>query len=384
MKSKERILLLLANTFLWMTIGLYLPFLSAYLLLQGLTAQEVGLIVALFPFMSLIAVPFWGKISDKTENSKKVIMFACLGVATSIWLFYLAANFFQYFLCASLTSLFLAALTPLLDSLILSICNVKGMNFSLFRIGGTIGYATIVLIYGFVLNQFPKLQFVSMSVLSLLLLLTVIQITVPEKKSISVQPKKGRLFTSNQVYFVIFVSTLSMFGVNYIGNFLGIILIEAKISRSMIGVLNFASAFSEIPILLTIDSILKRMDTRKILVFSTITLVVRLLLLSTGNILFMLLSQILQSTSYMLVYYSSIHFVMHHTFSGKEAQGNSLLFSIQNGAGSIFSSLIGGWLIEAFNARVGTIILAAAVFVILIISVLVKKGRTNTFTRRNT
>lgn len=383
MKRKEKVLLLLANSFLWMTIGLYLPFLSAYLLLQGLTAQEVGLIVALYPFMSLVAVPLWGRISDEIENSKRVIMVACIGVATSSWLFYLAVEFFQYFLCAFVTSLFLAALTPLLDSFILSICNANGLNFSLFRIGGTIGYATIVLIYGFILNRFPKLQFISMSVLSLLLLVVVMRIAVPEKKKVPVKLKKGKLFTSNQVYFVILISTLSMFGVNYIGNFLGIILIEAKISRSMIGVLNFTSAFSEIPILLTIDSILKRMDTRKLLVFSAMTLVLRLILLSTGNILFMLLSQILQSTSYMVVYYSSIQFVLNHTVSGKEAQGNSLLFSFQNGAGAILSSLIGGWLIEAFNAKLGTIILAGAVSVILIISILVKNGKNKTFTRRN-
>lgn len=384
MKRKEKVLLLLANSFLWMTIGLYLPFLSAYLLLQGLTAQEVGLVVALYPFMSLIAVPLWGRISDKAENAKRVIMLACLGVSVSALLFYLAADFFQYFLCALVTSLFLAALTPLLDSFILSICNATGLNFSIFRIGGTIGYATIVLIYGFVLNRFPELQFLTMSILSLLLLLVVMRIAVPEKKKISVKLKKGKLFTSNQVYFVILMSTLSMFGVNYIGNFLGIILIEANISRSMIGVLNFASAFSEIPILLTIDSILKRMDTKKLLIFSVMTLVLRLLLLSTGNIFLMLLSQVLQSTSYMLVYYSSIQFVMNHTAAGKEAQGNSLLFSIQNGAGAILSSLIGGWLIEAFNAKLGTILLAGAVFVILLLAMLVKNRRNKTFTRRNT
>lgn len=366
MGMKNRLNLLGINAFLWMIIGLYMPFLSSFLMMRGITPSEIGIIIAIYPLFSILVVPFWGKVSDRMENKKIVITIVCIGIATSGLLFYLSLSFVTFLLSASLFCFFLVALTPLLDTIVTNICKENNLKFSVFRIGGTIGYALIVLVYGFVLNQYPQLQFISISALALILILLLGRVEVPKRSQETKVHKGKKVFTSRNIYFVIAVATICQFGVSFIGNFMGVFLIEEGISRSMIGVLNFTSAFSEIPILLTIDRLLRRCRVDQILLFALVTLVIRILLFSTASIPLMILSQLLQSTSYMLVYYTSIDFVVNHVITGKEVQGQSLLFTAQNGFGAILSSVLGGWLLGLAGARESFWLMALLISIILV------------------
>lgn len=150
MKSYHRIHLILVNAFLWMIIGLYIPFLSSFLTLKDLNPNQIGILIAVYPLLSILVVPLWGKISDQAKSKNLVLQIVCTGIALSVLLFYLADSFMLFLMCSCIFCFFLVALTPLLDTLLTTICREQSFQFSSLRIGGTVGYAGIVFIYGFI------------------------------------------------------------------------------------------------------------------------------------------------------------------------------------------------------------------------------------------
>lgn len=60
-------------------------------------------------------------------------------------------------------SAFFSGLLPLSDSLVIELADRSGLDFSRIRMGGTIGYAIVVLIVGRLLDMAPQIQFAVVS-----------------------------------------------------------------------------------------------------------------------------------------------------------------------------------------------------------------------------
>src|SRR5690625_7048648 len=62
------------------TNTIILSFLPLYLKDKGLTGTEIGWVLAIGPFASIIAQPFWGFLSDKYKTVKKILIVAASGM----------------------------------------------------------------------------------------------------------------------------------------------------------------------------------------------------------------------------------------------------------------------------------------------------------------
>src|SRR5699024_10065683 len=132
---------------------------------------------------------------------------------------------------------------------------------------------------------------------------------------------------------------------------------------------------SEVPILLSVNKFIHKFDLEQLLIFSCFTVVIRIFLFSTGFIPLMIVSQLLQSTSYMLVYYSATQFVVENVTAGKEGEGLGILYSTQSGYGTILSSLIGGALINYFGAQMTYAVVGTFIFIIIGMITLIQKNK---------
>ena len=129
------------------------------------------------------------------------------------------------------------------------------------------------------------------------------------------------------------------------------------------GVANFISAASEIPILLAAGWIMKRFSAIQILLFSCVMMAVRMVLLTGESVGFVVASQLLQSVTYMTTYYSCVMFISRNTYPDKRSQGQSLLAMVQGGFGSVAGSLLGGAVIDQLGIRVSYWAMSAFVLV---------------------
>ena len=78
------VLLLLINSFLYISVALYSPFLSAYYRQNGITSSQIGILMTVAPLASVIIQPFWAKRSDESGKAKKYVCAIILGIIVSL------------------------------------------------------------------------------------------------------------------------------------------------------------------------------------------------------------------------------------------------------------------------------------------------------------
>lgn len=103
--------------------GVILPILPFYALSLGAKPSELGVLTAVFAFMSMLLAPIFGKMADRFGR-KKVLMVSTFGFAVSYVLFALAGSLEVVFLARALEGLFAAGIFPSCVSLLSDLSSV--------------------------------------------------------------------------------------------------------------------------------------------------------------------------------------------------------------------------------------------------------------------
>ncbi len=91
--------------------GMVMPIFPFYIESMGASASELGLLVAISPFIQLVASPLWGGISDR-RGRKPVLAVGLLGYGISMLLFGLATELWMLFVARGVGALLSAATMP--------------------------------------------------------------------------------------------------------------------------------------------------------------------------------------------------------------------------------------------------------------------------------
>jgi MFS transporter, DHA1 family, multidrug resistance protein len=91
--------------------GMVMPIMPFYVESMGASATELGLLVAISPFIQLVASPLWGSISDR-RGRKPVLAIGLLGYGISMLLFGLATELWMLFVARGVGALLSAATMP--------------------------------------------------------------------------------------------------------------------------------------------------------------------------------------------------------------------------------------------------------------------------------
>src|SRR5262245_2872977 len=73
-------------TLYWFTyfgsLGVFYPYFALYLRENaGLSGTQVGLVLAISPFIGMLSQPLWGQVADRTGARTRVLAFLTLGTA---------------------------------------------------------------------------------------------------------------------------------------------------------------------------------------------------------------------------------------------------------------------------------------------------------------
>ncbi|HSJ59281.1 MAG TPA: MFS transporter, partial [Anaerolineae bacterium] len=91
--------------------GMVMPIMPFYVESMGASATELGLLVAISPFIQLVASPIWGGISDR-HGRKPVLAAGLLGYALSMLFFGLSTELWMLFVARGVGALLSAATMP--------------------------------------------------------------------------------------------------------------------------------------------------------------------------------------------------------------------------------------------------------------------------------
>jgi MFS transporter, PPP family, 3-phenylpropionic acid transporter len=137
------------------SLGIFYPYFSLYLRENaGLTGTEVGLILAISPFVGMIAQPFWGQLADRTGKRGLLLALLTLGTAVGYWVLGIANGFWAIVMATAALALVGTAVLPMMMSVSLAILRNAGQYaFGRVRVWGTIGYFILVLVFPWLLGM---------------------------------------------------------------------------------------------------------------------------------------------------------------------------------------------------------------------------------------
>lgn len=148
---------------------------------------------------------------------------------------------------------------------------------------------------------------------------------------------------------------------SFTGTFYSVYVISLGYGQSIVGLSSFISAMSEVPILMCANRLIRRFGAVNLLIFSVLMMALRLLFAGSGVLPLMLLSQLLQSVTYMTSYYSCVMFISENVMEGKISQGQSRLAMVQAGIGAVAGNILGGLMTDRFGVHRSFMVMSACV-----------------------
>ena len=360
--------LLVVNSFVWASTGLYMPFIGAYYTQQGITPLQVGVLVSIGPVISILIQPLWAYMSDRSGRHRLVLIIVSLGSGAAILSYLVRVSFGAFVVATVLVSIFNTAIQPLNDALVTNRAAKLDANFAHLRMGGTIGFAVTALIMGNFLKSRAGMIFVLGSagyflLAALFLLLPEDQQMTGRSREQEPGPNAKRIFKNRQIYLVLFLAFIIQLGLSFNGTFYPVYVI---------------SLGYEIPILLCANRLIRRFGAVNLLIFSVLMMAVRLLFAGSGMLTLMLMSQLLQGVTYMTCYYSCVMFISENVVEGKTSQGQSRLAMVQAGMGAVMGNILGGLMTDYLGVRLSFVVMSVCVLMAACLNV----GLISLFNRR--
>jgi PPP family 3-phenylpropionic acid transporter len=149
-------------TLYWFTyfgsLGIFYPYFSLYLRENaGLTGTQVGTVLAISPFIGMLAQPFWGQVADRTGARGRILAFLTFGTGLGYLGLGYANGFWAVVMATSALAIAGTAVFPLMTSVSLAILRDAGRYaFGRVRVWGTFGYFILVLIFPWALSIFQE------------------------------------------------------------------------------------------------------------------------------------------------------------------------------------------------------------------------------------
>lgn len=336
--------------------SIYNTYLNLYLNSVGLSESQIGVTVSVSTVGILIAQIFWGMVSDRAKTKNRVLLFLYAVTAVVSLTFYLSRSFLFLIIAVTLFAVFFNPLVPLQDNFALEYLEGKKWDYGQVRMGGTIGYCITVLSIGFLLNDGYK-QIFWMVALGMTLCF-LICLGLPKIEGYRKPGHKSsykELVKNKPLVGMILFNMIFSIGLNFYYNFYTIYFTSDKIggNSSMVGVMMFISAVSEIPMLILIHKITEKIGLRKTLLAAGIVTSLRwLFLFILTDPIPIIAVNLVHGIGYTSFSYCIITYIGKTVPKDMRATGQTMNVLIGNVISKVLFGFIGGFASESFGADI--------------------------------
>lgn len=351
---KEQNLLKSFNFLYFGLIAMFVPFLPLYLTEQGLNPAQIGFIVGTGGFVTIVAQPLWGMISDKIKTIRKVLLVLILFSSVLGYFLYDSSSYTQLILFAMLVYFFLMPIDPLTESLNFSIAEANKISYGSIRTYGALGYAVLSLITGYVMAYFGAnslaLLFVGIGVISFFVCWKMPDAPVAGKP-VTLNSLKHFLKNKETLLFLLLVFVCSV-PARMNDTFLGVYIRELGGSPELVGQAWFLAGASEIAVFALSFWWLRKGKELIIISIAAGFYFVRFFTsawVTDPNLLAYL--QVMQLLTFPIFYSAAIQYLYRIVPVEWRATGQTVLALLFFGVSGIFASYIGGAVYEAFGGK---------------------------------
>jgi PPP family 3-phenylpropionic acid transporter len=352
-------------------LGAFAPFFALYLTSVGMTAVEIGVLMALPQLTRILAPHLWGWLADHTGRRIGVVrisgaagMIAFLGVFTG-------DSFALLFVVLFAMMFFWSAALPLVEATTLSKLGDDTARYGRIRVWGSVGFIAAVVAVGYLIDAtgaHSVLWVIAGLMAGMLLLSFTLAEARPEPHESDDLPV-WQIVRKPAVLALIGASALMAAAHGPYYTFYTIHLVDHGYSKSAAGWLWALGVICEIGIFIWMSRLYRAFTLRSILIASTLLAALRFVVIGWGadSIVLLLAAQTLHAASFGSFHAAAIG-VVHKLFRGRhQARGQAIYGSLAYGLGGTAGGLASGYAwgglgpALTFTLAAGCGLLAAAV-----------------------
>lgn len=345
----------------WMTYCMVVGFSVTYLLSCGYSNSEAGYILASANICALILQPF---LADLADHSKKINAMMILLVSIAIIFVCSIGLFFISIRSAVLTLIYVVMIT-LANAVIAFLTSVQFLmdtskskiNFGLCRAGGSLCFAILSALMGIMIERIGMKSIpTTLFIITLLIVVLCMYITrhrINDKQTTGSALEKRQssslfvFFRENPKFMILSVAMLFIYYAHaFITNFTISIVRNVGGNHREMGYLIAFMALMELPGMIGFKEISRRFKVSSLLLFSMIMFSVKAIIVwLSPSLITLTFGFALQVVSFALYIPASVQYA-NIIIDEKDTVKAQMMFNFMQAGGAVFSSIIGGWLID--------------------------------------
>lgn len=366
-RNRTSILYSFLQGIFWMVYGIVIGFAVVYLKDKGFNYSSIGMILSVGNILSIVVQTFLASLVDRIERFSMLhVMILFMGMFTLLCgLMNLSLNTNMIFIIYILMAIICTAVPTFMNALAMDYINSgENLNFGLARGMGSICFAVLSsCLGGYIIKYgtgflFPVALIGCICLLALTILLSATSHSLKVSgEKLQVEDKGTSLIDFVRTY-PKFMGFLVGCGLIFIAhtaiNTYHINLMErVHGSEADMGISLGLAAAVELPVMAAFTWIITRFDFKKVLKFSLIAFIIKMLaLVLATSVIGILASQLLQAASFALFALAGVYYTNHLVKPIFRSRAQALLGVATYGLAGTIANYLGGKVIDSYSVSV--------------------------------
>ncbi|BBH20384.1 MFS transporter [Paenibacillus baekrokdamisoli] len=340
--------------FIYMSNAVYGTFIPLYFQHVGFTPSQIGTLLGLGPLIAILAQPVWGTLGDRAKTKNSILLLLIAGSGVSVLLYPLSDQFLYLLAIICIFTFFQTSIFAISDAVTLEALDKRGGgNYSLIRMGGTIGFAIMSIIFGLLAQKRIDLLFGVYAIILAVCFMLVLRFPIIEGH----QSKNRKihiwvLFKNRKLMLYLAANFVLQITLGFYYAFFPLYFKELGGDSSWLGWSMLISSLSEVPFLLLSNRIFKRIKIPHILLGAGAAAALRWYLFSAiHDPLWVLPVQALHGLIFIVLSVTMATVINREVPAELKASGQTFNGLLSLGIARIIGSLVGGIASEAFGMR---------------------------------
>lgn len=251
-------------------IGVIFPFLNLYYRELGLSGVQIGVIASLSPLVAMVAGPLWGMFSDRTGQTRLLLILAASGAIGTVAVLSTVHSYAAIVVLMALFAFFANPIHPLVDSTALQLLGGRRETYGRLRLWGSLGYVATTWGFGQLLVR-AGLHWLFLGYIVFMAIVPLLATRLPVQRPPFQRPlRAGMLELTRQRQWLLFMISLIVLGLTNSGanQFLSIYIKDLGGDEGLIGTAAAVSGLSEVPIMFMAAGLLARWGSRRVLMLA--------------------------------------------------------------------------------------------------------------------
>lgn len=356
-------------------LGIFVPYFGLFLDGRGFDSAQIGLLLALVTATRIVGPALWGTLADRTANPLRIMR---LGAAIAILAWFssfIDAGFWPLLLGFAVFSFFWTAILPQLEVCTFHTLNDDAGAYSKIRTFGSVGYIILVMLGGWLYQQFgSEFMPATASLFLLLLLLSLLNLPAMPAPQSQAQRKLsfGELFSSKVLWQFMGAAFLLQMSFAPFYGFFTLYSRDLGYSGTVTGLFIGIAVLAEIVAFYYAGTILQRYRFRTLLGLCYGLTVLRWLMLAflAHSPLALALSMLLHAGSFAIAHCCAMQFIQQFFPKAQRGRGQAFYAGLIYGGGGALGAYIAGISWQNGAGASQTYVLAAvAAFLAMVLAV---------------